>query len=184
MKATSCCTTGRSPSGGSSMANTTRSGSAHSVLQIPPTCCCCKASFTTAVSHALRLIFGSCYVCTQIIVQLPGWQLIAYELHVLLERCACRFQLVYACGSRQLLFARPERVCAIQALLHTLTQLADQDASGCPELHCDGVAVWPPAAERCGAGEMRWRRDADSNACFVQASCQLRVTGNSSQPRS
>jgi hypothetical protein len=59
---------------------------------------------------------------------------------------------VYACGSRQPLFARPERVSAIQALLHTLTQLADQAAAGCPELHGEGMAVWPPAAERCAVG--------------------------------
>ncbi|WIA08442.1 hypothetical protein OEZ85_007879 [Tetradesmus obliquus] len=59
-----------------------------------------------------------------------------------------RFQLVYACGNRQQLHARPERVSAIQALLHTLTWLADQGASACPKLHAEGVAVWPPAAER------------------------------------
>jgi hypothetical protein len=57
---------------------------------------------------------------------------------------------VYACGSRQPLFARPERVSAIQALLHVLTRLADSGAAACPELHVEGVAVWPPAADRCG----------------------------------
>jgi hypothetical protein len=72
-----------------------------------------------------------------------------YHCNLLPVGCACRFQLVYACGSRQPLFARPERVSAVQALLHALSQLADQEgAARCPELHGEGVAVWPPAAER------------------------------------
>lgn len=63
-----------------------------------------------------------------------------------------RFELVYACGDRQPLSARQERVSAMQALLHVLTLLADSGASSCPELHQEGVAVWTPAADEVGTG--------------------------------
>lgn len=46
------------------------------------------------------------------------------------------------------MLARPERVSAVQALLHVLTVLADTGPEACPELHAPGVAVLTPAASR------------------------------------
>ena len=86
--------------------------------------------------------------------QLPVGINAPHNMHRLPTSAACccccrRFKLVYACGSRQPMLARPERVSAVQALLHELTQLADAGHEACPELHAPGVAVLMPAASRC-----------------------------------
>ena len=58
---------------------------------------------------------------------------------------ACRFQLIYAHGTRMPLPVVLERTTALHGLLHAVARMADDATTA---IHADGVAVMARQADR------------------------------------